>query len=51
MYFCEQPVAGEDNGSHDDLDLDALSAEERKLFFKAVADGSLGRLVAPWKPW
>ncbi len=42
---------GGGNGEGDRKLLDALSTEERKLFFKSVADGSLSGLVKPWNPW
>ncbi len=50
LSLLAEAVDGGDDESHRKL-LDALSTEERKLFFTSVADGSLSGLVKPWKPW
>ncbi|XP_050376840.1 uncharacterized protein LOC126794220 [Argentina anserina] len=35
----------------DEVSFDDLSAEEKKLFQRAVASGELSKMITPWDPW
>lgn len=37
--------------SGSEVSFDDLSAEEKKLFQRAIASGELSKMIAPWDPW
>lgn len=37
--------------SGDNINFDDLTAEERKLFQRAMASGELSKMIEPWEPW